>query len=90
MRLLTICLGIAGIRPIPWAICAVLVRLSRCGAATAFRLHVHGFAAGEFLARRGVDYAKGRIYLPLEDLRRFGVSEDRTFAIRKILRPFAR
>ena len=22
------------------------------------------------------DYAKGRIYLPLEDLRRFGVSED--------------
>lgn len=24
----------------------------------------------------GVDYAKGRIYLPLEDLRRFGVTED--------------
>ena len=24
----------------------------------------------------GVDYAKGRIYLPLEDLRRFGVRED--------------
>jgi squalene synthase HpnC len=30
----------------------------------------------------GVDYAKGRIYLPLEDLRRFGVSEDEIAARR--------
>ena len=39
-----------------------------------------------------VDYAKGRIYLPLEDLRRFGVSEDgiarkmSTPAFRKMMR----
>ena len=44
-------------------------------AAAAFRLHLHGSTVGELLAGRRRDYAKGRIYLPLEDLTRYGVSE---------------
>ena len=46
------------------------------GAPAAFRLHLHGTATGELLAgRRGATSGKGRIYIPLEDLRRFGVTE---------------
>jgi phytoene/squalene synthetase len=54
---------------------SVSVRLSRRRAPAAFRLHLHRAAAGELLAGRCSRLRKGRIYLPLESLAKFGVME---------------
>jgi squalene synthase HpnC len=52
-----------------------------CGYSDAERQRLSDYACtalqlANFWQDVSVDYAKGRIYLPLEDLRRFGVSED--------------
>ena len=55
----TMCSIIASIRRIRWAAGAVSLRLSRCRAPAAFRFHLHGAAAREFLAGRFARPRKG-------------------------------
>jgi phytoene/squalene synthetase len=54
--------------------------LYACGEAdeerSASPIHLHRAAAGQLLAGCAPDYAKGRIYLPQEDMQRFGVGEE--------------
>jgi squalene synthase HpnC len=68
-----------------------------CGYRDADRQHLSNFTCtalqlANFWQDVTVDYAKGRIYLPLEDLRRFGVTEEdlarnqNTPAFRKMMR----